>query len=179
MGVFKVIRHTDGGYDYLNHAVNYVVFGKAASDCVGSPNTSLQCPIEQMHYVKKYFDKRSVNPLFHFIVAYNTRSAYDLERAKQMTRKIAEYFASRYQIVWCVHEKHMSKGRSHYGMATMYHAHFIMNSVSFKDGRMFSGDHAEMYSFLDHIKSVTRDRSWKTVYGSDKENGYELTDDDL
>ena len=82
MGVFKVIRHTDGGYEYLNHAVNYVVFGKAASDRVGSPNTSLVEPIEQMHYVKKYFDKRSVDPLFHFIVAYDPRSAYDLERAK-------------------------------------------------------------------------------------------------
>ena len=53
MGIFKVIRHTDGGYDYLSNAVNYVLYGKASYDCVGSPNTSLESPLEQMHYVKK------------------------------------------------------------------------------------------------------------------------------
>ena len=176
MGIFKVIRHTDGGYEYLNNAVNYVLYGKASYDCVGSPNTSLEYPLEQMHYVKKYFDKTSVNPLFHFIVVYNTRTAYDLECAKSVTRTIANYFADRYQIIWCVHEKHMSKRYG--GVSSMYHAHFVMNSVSYIDGKMFCGDYTEIYAFLDYIKSVTYDKSWKLVYGSDKDKAYEVNEND-
>ena len=177
MGIFKVIRHTDGGYDYLSNAVNYVLYGKAGYDCVGSPNTSLESPLEQIHYVKKYFDKTSVNPLFHFIVVYNTRTAHDMERAKYISRCIADYFANRYQIIWCVHEKYMSK---RYGMvSSLYHAHFIMNSVSYVDGRMFCGDYAEIYAFLDYIKSVTHDKSWKLVYGSDKDKVYEINENDV
>mgnify|MGYP002627204307 FL=1 len=177
MGIFKVIRHTDGGYEYLNNAVNYVLYGKASCDCVGSPNTSLEYPLEQMHYVKKYFDKTGGNPLFHFIISYNTRTAYDVERAKSISRSVADYFADRYQIIWCVHEKHMSK---RYGaVSSLYHAHFIMNSVSYVDGRMFCGDYAEIYAFLDYIKSVTHDKSWKLVYGSDKDKVYEINENDV
>lgn len=174
MGVFKVIRHTDGGYEYLNHAVNYVIYGKADYDNIGSPNTSLDYAVEQMHYVKKYFDKTSGNPLFHFIVVYNTRTAYDVKRAKYISKRIADYFADRYQIVWCVHEKHMSKK---YGaVSSMYHAHFVMNSVSYVDGRMFRGDYTERYAFLDYIKRVTGDTSWTMEYGSDKDKVYEVNE---
>ena len=177
MGIFKIMRHTDGGYDYLNNAVNYVLFGKASYDCIGSPNTSLEYPLEQMHYVKQYYDKRSCNPLFHFILVYNNRTAYDVERAKEFTRKIAEYFAPRYQIIWCVHEKHMS---SKYGsVASLYHAHFVINSVSYVDGKMFAGDRSCYYSFLEYVKSITRDKNWKIIYGSDKENGNEIHENDL
>ena|GEM_PF-679210 len=176
MGIFKVIRHTDGGYDYLNHAVNYVLYGKANYDCVGSPNTSLDYPLEQMHYVKKYFDKTGGNPLFHFIISYNTRTAYDVERAKFISRSVADYFADRYQIIWCVHEKHMSK--KYGGISSMYHAHFVMNSVSYVDGRMFGGSRSEIYAFLDYIKCVTGDMSWIIEYGSDKDKVYEINSND-
>lgn len=176
MGIFKMIRHTDGSYDYLNHAVNYVAFGKASYDCIGSPNTSLEYPLEQMHYVKKYFDKTGGNPLFHFVLSYNTRTAYDVEKAKYITRRIADYFADKYQIVWCVHEKHMSK--KYGGVSSMYHAHFVMNSVSYVDGRMFGGSRSEIYTFLDYVKRVTGDMSWIIEYGSDKDKVYEINTND-
>ena len=167
MGIFKVIRNTDDGYNYLKNAINYVTYGKASYDCVGSPNTSLEYPLEQMHYVKKYFGKTSGNPLFHFIVVYDTRTAYDVERAKHISCLISEYFANRYQIIWCVHEKRMSK---RYGkIASMYHTHLVMNSVSYVDGKMFSGNYSEIYAFLDYIKRVTGDMSWRIEYGSNKD----------
>ena len=177
MGVFKVIRHTDGGYDYFNNAVNYVIYGHTDYGNAGSPNVDLECAVEQMHYVKKYFDKRSGNPVIHFIVVYNTRTAYEIERAKSVTRSIAEYFADRYQIVWCVHEKRMS--RKYGSVSSMYHAHFVMNSVSYIDGKMFSGNYSEIYSFLEYIKCVTNDKSWTLKYGSDKENGIEVNENDM
>lgn len=177
MGVFKVIRHTDGGYDYMNNALKYVIYGHTDYDNTGSPNVDIYLAAEQMHHVKKYFDKCSGNPVFHFIVVYNTRTAYEVERAKHITRCIANYFADRYQIVWGVHEKRMSK--KYGGVSSMYHAHFVMNSVSYIDGKMFSGDYADIYAFLEHIKSVTNDRSWTIRYGSDKENSCEVNEYDM
>ena len=47
-----------------------------------------------------------------------------------------------------------------------------MNSVSYIDGKMFSGNRTEMYAFLEHIKRVTGDNSWNVEYGSDKGNSY-------
>lgn len=91
MGLLKVIRHTDGGYNYMNNAINYVVSGKAAYDCIGSPNVSLYCPHDQFHAVKRYYDKRGGNPLFHFIVVYHPRSAYDADRAVSLSKLIADY----------------------------------------------------------------------------------------
>lgn len=167
MGLLKIIRHTDGGYNYMNNALNYVAFGKASYDCVGSPNVSLHCPHEQFHAVKQYFDKRSGNPLFHFIVVYHSRSAYDVEQAKALSRVIASFFAERYQIIWCVHHKPMSS--KYGGVSSMYHAHFVMNSVSYVDGRMYRGDYAETYRFLDYIKRITKDPSWTVTYGTDKD----------
>lgn len=177
MGLLKIIRHTDGGYDYMNNALNYVAFGKASYDCVGSPNVSLHCPHDQFHAVKKYFDKRSGNPLFHFIVVYYPRTAYDVEQAKALSRVIAAYFADQYQIIWCVHHKPMSS--KYGGVSSMYHAHFIMNSVSYVDGRMYRGDHADIFRFLDHIKLVTGDIHYRYVFGSDEDNSYEIREKEL
>ena len=177
MGVFKVIRHTDGGYDYFNNAVNYAVHGHTPYGNAESPNVDIEYAVKQMHYVKKYYDKRSGNPVFHFIVVYNTRTAYNIERAKSITRSIANYFASRYQIVWGIHEKHMSK---RYGsVSSMYHAHFVMNSVSYIDGKMFGGSRSEIYAFLEHIKRMSNDNSWTLRYGSNKKKDYEVDESDM
>lgn len=51
-------------------------------------------------------------------------------------------------------------------------SHFVLNSASNIDGKMFSGNRTEMYAFLEHIKRVTGDNSWNVEYGSDKENSY-------
>lgn len=49
-----------------------------------------------------------------------------------------------------------------------------MNSVSYVDGKMFSGNRSELYAFLEYIKRVTNDKSWIVQYGSDKDKRYEV-----
>ena len=48
-----------------------------------------------------------------------------------------------------------------------------MNSVSYMDGTMFSGNRSEIYAFLNYIKQVTGDKSWVTQYGSEKGNDHQ------
>lgn len=179
MGIFKVIRNTDSGLQYMYNALNYVIYGHTDYDKVYSINTDIHDAYNQFFAVKRYFDKTSGNPLFHFIVVFNTRTTrYDnFEHTERICRSIADFFSNRYQIVWCIHEKRTS-GRNG-GIASVYHAHFVMNSVSYVDGKMFGGSYAETYSFLEHIKRMTKDMSWIIRYGSDRDKSYEFNDSDI
>ncbi len=170
MGAFKVIRNTNDGLKYMHNAINYITYGHTDYDKRYSLNTDIDNAYEQFLAVKRYFYKTSGNPVFHFVVVYNARSTWgdNIERAECISRSIASYFSDRYQVVWCIHEKRTSK--KYGGCASVYHAHFIMNSVSYIDGRMFSGNHSEIYAFLNHIKKVTGDNSWIVKYGKDDDN---------
>lgn len=173
MGIFKIIRHTDGGLQYMAHALNYVTNGHTDYNNRYSLNTDIDNAYEQFLLVKRYFYKTSGNPLFHFIVIYDAKTTFgkNIEMAESISRNIASYFSNRFQMVWCIHEKPCSK--KYGGCATIYHAHFVMNSVSFIDGRMFSDNKTEIYAFLEHIKKVTWDKSWHIEYGQDKDIGYD------
>lgn len=88
---------------------------------------------------------------------------------------LISYFSNKYQIVYAIHRKPCSKK---YGCcSSVYHAHFVMNSVSYMDGAMFSGNRSELYAFLEYIKQVTGDKSWVTQYGSEKRKGYQGVSD--
>lgn len=169
MGILKIIRNTDDGLQYMYNVLNYITNGHTDYDKIYSFNTDIDDAYNQFLIVKRYFDKTSGNPVFHFIISFTTRTTHynDLECTEGLCRNIASYFTDRYQIVWCIHEKRTSS--KYGGISSVYHAHFVMNSVSYIDGKMFGGSHAEMYSFLEHIKSVTGDKSWIVQYGSDKD----------
>ena len=44
---------------------------------------------------------------------------------------------------------------------------------------MFGGSNSEIYAFLEHIKKVTGDKSWVIRYGSDKDNSYDIIENDM
>ena len=171
MGIFKMIRHTDDGLRYLYNALHYTMGIHTDYDKRYSPNVDIYNAYEQFLFVKKYFGKTSGNPVFHFIVVYNAKSTwgYNDEHTAEMSHRIASYFSDRYQIVYGIHHKpcYNKCGKC----TSLYHVHFIMNSVSYIDGKMFSGNCTEFYAFLEHIKRVTGDKSWTMEYDSDKENG--------
>ena len=179
MGIFKVIRNTNDGLQYMYNALNYITYGHTDCDKVYSINTDKDNAYDQFFTVKRYFDKTSGNPVFHFILVFNTRTTRfnDLEYTESICRNIANYFANRFQIVWCIHEKRTSK--KYGGCASFYHAHFVMNSVSYIDGKMFGGSYAEIYAFLEHIKRVTGDNYWIIRYGSDRDKRYEVDENDV
>jgi len=179
MGILKVIRNTNDGLAYMYNALNYVCYGHTDYNRRYSINTDIDNAYEQFLTMKRYFYKTSGNPVFHFIVTYNARTTWgdNIERAEYISHSIASYFSDRFQVVWCIHKKFCSK--EYGGCASVYHAHFVINSVSYEDGKMFGGSNSEIYAFLEHIKRVTGDKSWVVKYGSDKENQYEINKDTI
>lgn len=152
MGVLKVIRHTDYEQDYLRNAEEYILYGEADIGCKGSPNTDINTAYIQMLGVKRYYGKTSGNPLFHFIVSYDSRNIWSMDFAVRKTIQIADYFKDRYQVIWCVHHKKEKKNGKH--SASLFHAHIMINSVSYADGKMYSGNMSEIYKFREHIKKL-------------------------
>ena len=177
MGIFKIIRNTNDKLYYLYNVLNYTMGIHTDYDKRYSPNVDIYHAYKQFLLVKKYFGKTSGNPAFHFIVVYDARSTWgdNYERAESMSRSIASYFSDKYQIVYAIHRKPCSK--KYGGFSSVYHAHFVMNSVSYIDGTMFAGNRSELYAFLDYIKRVTGDKSWVTQYGSEKGTGYQGVSD--
>lgn len=74
MGIFKIIRNTDDGLQYMYNALNYTMGTHTDYDKRYSPNVDIYNAYEQFLLVKKYFGKTSGNPVFHFIVVYNART---------------------------------------------------------------------------------------------------------
>lgn len=179
MGVFKVIRNTNDGLVYMHNALNYVTYGHTDYDKRYSLNTDIDNAYEQFLAVKRYFYKTSGNPVFHFVVVYNAKTTWgdNIEKAESLSRSIATYFSDKFQVVWCIHKKPYSK--KYGGCASVYHAHFVMNSVSYINGKMFGGSNSEIYAFLDYIKKVTGDKFWVVQYGSDKDNSYDANENDM
>lgn len=179
MGIFKIIRNTNDGLEYMNNALNYTMGTHTDYDKRYSPNVDIYNAYEQFLLVKKYFGKISGNPVFHFVVVYNAKTTWgdNLEIAERISRSIASYFSDRYQIVYGIHKEYRKK--KYGGCASIYHAHFIINSVSYIDGKMFSGNRTEMYAFLNYIKRVTGDKSWIVQYVYDKENSYNSDYEDV
>ena len=157
MGTFKIIRQTDGELNYLFNAVNYIT-NKNSYDISGSPNVDTDNAYFQMLCVKKYFQKTSGNPLFHFVIVHESRNVYDESQAVYLSKKIAEYFKDRYQVIWSVHRKGMKAKGKYPG--SKYHTHLLINSVSYVDGKMYAGNQRDIYGFLEYIKQVTRDKKW-------------------
>lgn len=169
MGIFKVIRNTNDGLAYMRNALKYVIYGHTDYDKRYSLNTDIDNAYKQFLAVKKYFYKTSGNPVFHFVVTYDAKTTRgdNIERAEYLSRSIAMYFSDRYQTVWCIHKKISSK--KYGGCASVYHAHFVINSVSCIDGKMFSGNNSEIYAFLNRIKRIAGDNSWIVTYGRDND----------
>ena len=61
-------------------------------------------------------------------------------------------YKDRYQVIWCVHHKKEKKNGKH--SASLFHAHIMINSVSYADGKMYSGNMSEIYKFREHIKKL-------------------------
>jgi len=177
MGTLKYIRHTDGGMDYMRNAVNYVSNGHGKKYPVYSPNVNLSDAFNQFYMVRQYFGKISGNPVFHFIVSFSTRSTWgdNYHRALDFSRWLADYFAGRYQVIYSVHKKYRYNKQGN--CVSIYHAHILINSVSYIDGKMFAGNKSDIYSFLEYIKRMTRDKNWTVIDGSNSSNNCDDDDD--
>ena len=147
MAKIDVIRNTYGGLDYLQNALNYVSDNRAI--CGGGYGVNQYDPnmaYDQMLAVKSYYGKTSGNPLVHIVRAYDS-SVKDINAAAQFGQQCAQFFSSRFQLLYCTHKKDVS--------CVHFHTHIIINAVSYINGQMIQTGYGEMKAYCDYVAQVT------------------------
>ena len=160
MGFLKLIVKQNAGKEYLRNAVNYIT--ENADACFYSGiNICPEKAYMQMRNVKKYFGKTSGKQLVHFVVCFNNE-VDDITTAKRYARKIVEYYKSRYQILYAIHQelRHTKSGYA----KSWFHVHIVINSVSFVDGKMFADNKKDIGRFMEYISKVVGDEWWRIYY---------------
>lgn len=139
--------------EYLNcnsveNAINYICDPiKTPSGYIGGLSvitTSPEDVIMQFKTVKELFHKEEGRQVRHFVVAFSPYQQIQDEKLCVMAMMIAGYYAESYQIVFAIHEDRIYQ-----------HIHFIMNTVSFRDGKKHDFDRTDYYGFMNHIAIVT------------------------
>ena len=147
MVIMDVIRDTQGGLKYLHNACAYLENEEKSiyTGGFGVNPYNLNTTYRQMVSVRQYYEKTSGNPLMHFIISFD--EAVQTENAAIFyAQNLALFFSSRYQVLYCVHYK--PRGCS------LYHAHIIINAVSFVDGLMYNSNPEEINRFSTYTANL-------------------------
>ena len=136
MAKIDVIRNTYGGLDYLLNALAYISDARSLyRGGFGVNPYNYTEAYNQMLIVRKWFNKVSGNPLVHVVIAYNDKVT-DLE-----------YFAGKFQVLYCTHLKDTECGSMH--------THIVINAVSYHNGQMITTGYEEMTFFCQFVSEVT------------------------
>lgn len=157
MVVMDVIRDTSGGLKYLRNACEYLENEEKSiyTGGYGVNPYDLNKTYRQMVSVRQYYEKTSGNPLIHFIISFDEAVQTEAD-AILFTRNLASFFSSRYQVLYCVHYKPHG--------CSLYHAHIVINAVSFVDGLMYNSNVDEITRYANHV-AETLSRRVRWVFG--------------
>ena len=138
---------------YLKHGCGYVMDERAIHPGgYGVSPYSLRDACEQMLAVKKYYGKTTGNQPIHLVVSYDDLVKTE-EQACALTCRMAAYYKDNYQVLFCTHEKDRLCEKYN------YHMHMIINSVSYRDGKMFISSIENMNRFCEYVTEITGRRS--------------------
>lgn len=132
----------------IKNVVNYVTdYEKTTGKYIGAIGTNNRIPqlmIDQMVAVKSNYEKvQGYRQLRHIIVSFEQNEQITPEMAYFMAYDIARFYSGRYQICFGVHLN-----------TENVHIHFVQNTVSFVDGKLFSGAFYELSQFKQHVNEV-------------------------
>lgn len=92
---------------------------------------------ECMLILKDVYHKPEGRQIRHFVLSFSTADDIELECVCQINRLITALFMESFQVVSAVHTD-----------TNLFHIHFVINTVSYLDGMMYSGG----YSMLNVVK---------------------------
>ena len=148
MATFKVIGKGEDGKYFddlaLKDVINYVLNPqKTKSHLVGAYGVQIEFAAQQMEFVSRAYNNYDKLRLRHFIISFADSDCILPCDAIYIAQRAAEFYANRYQIIFGIHED-----------ADHLHVHFVMNQVSYLDGRKYSGSKKEHYDFVNYMKDI-------------------------
>lgn len=107
---------------------------------------------QSMQSVAHAYHKEDGLKLRHTILSFDAQDQVSIQAVKKIAKQVMDFYADDYQILAAIHEN-----TSH------PHIHFVMNTVSYRDGHKYQGTKKEYYDYIKHVKNVTRQYGVQTV----------------
>ena len=143
-------KYHDG--DAINNVLNYCLNSeKTPTALVGGWAVTPENAVAEMSTFSKAACKESGLRLRHFVITFDPKTFHDSEKAFEIAEKCAQYYGDDHQIVYAVHE---DKGH--------VHAHFVMNTVRYTDGKKYRGTQKDLYDFTKYGTNVLHDAGIKS-----------------
>ena len=149
----KRITDNGDGKGYFRHCINYVykekpehgeelILTRGFGVSYYNPNHTYN----QMYAVKKYFGKTGDNPIMHFVISFDN-NVRDALTACDYMYKIALFFADNYQLIYAVNKEDQGGSK--------YHGHIIVNTVNYKNGKLYHSGYNELADLAVYIRNIT------------------------
>ena len=128
----------------VHNLVSYVLRDKDTNNRIryyGGYGVNINNADEQIMWVKDYYRKTDNRMMRHIIVSFDENiTPYD---AYILAWRFSAYYGDRYQLIFGVHED-----------TAHIHIHIVFNTVSFIDGRKYSGDFKDPSNFKRYVNMV-------------------------
>lgn len=149
MEIIKVIGKPYKENKALENVINYATNMGKTQGYIGGYGVNPCKPdqmIQQMYQVKNVCGKATgYRQLRHYIVSFEPVWEVTADMALHMAYEIARHYMGQYQICFGVHLD-----------TKQIHIHFVMNTVSYIDGRLYSGSRKELEELKNHVHNVLR-----------------------
>ncbi len=164
MSILKHVSGSNKDPDYKNTLIDYLTENHKTADgqYVDTYGCSKTAPLRDMNTVCKVHHKTNGKQAEHFVLSVtpdkkeNTNASY-----MEIGRRISSYFDG-FQSVFALHTDTSTR-----------HLHFLINSVSYKDGRKFSQGPTELNNFKTYCNHVLHENGFDII----KKGNNELFDD--
>ena len=102
-----------------------------------------QYAAEEMQLVSQAYHQNRGVRLRHWIISFEKHELADAWHANQFAQMACRFYADTYQIVYSVHED-----------AGHLHIHFVMNMISYQNGKRYSGQKKDFYDYLKYLQEI-------------------------
>ena len=128
----------------LRDVINYITRGYQLPDnMIGAYGVTKNNAAMQMELVSQAYWKYSNCRLRHWVVSFSEEDNVTLEEVRQIADRSAAFYKSRYQIIYAIHTD-----------TDNIHVHFVMNRISYRDGKAYNGKYSDFYDYRNHLSKL-------------------------
>lgn len=147
MAIVEMVNKSYKDTNAVGTLVSYATDLEKTGGMIGGVGVHFDNPeamVFQMKMVKHLFGKEEgYRQIRHFIVSFAEDEAVILQNARFIAFEIAQYYGGQYQICYGVHQdtEHL-------------HIHFVFNTVSYIDGKLYSGGPCDLQDLKCYVRHV-------------------------
>lgn len=165
MAILKKISGKNTSLRYIVMILNYISKGYKTMDgqYCGTRGCCNDDPARDFYSIKKAYHKTGGKQGEHFVLSLEANNKASYKECMTVGYEIADYFED-FQVAFALHKDTNNR-----------HIHFVVNSVSYKDGHKFSQGPDDLNKFKTYCNKVLNNHNFDIV----RMKTYEMCDNEL